>query len=204
MLYLRLNTIFPQQKNTKNSILSSICRRLRRKNHMKILTKNGIIIEDFILKPILAVEVVELFWKEVLSEKIKKGIFNIELISWVKPENFFMWLNESFVFENMNFAVFYIRPFVPWHKNTQFKIFQKFVTLMYSASGWKSVELVHLLLLRNSTRISKFQTTLRRISYTKKTFGNLGQNFIKISFLKPTNQMLFMKALRDILSKKVF
>lgn len=50
---------------------------------MKILTKNGIIIEDFILKRILAEEVIELFWKEVLSEKIKKGIFNIELIFWV-------------------------------------------------------------------------------------------------------------------------
>lgn len=57
---------------------------------MKILTKNGIIIGDFILKAILAVEVVELFWKEVLSEKIKEGIFNIELISSVKPDNVFM------------------------------------------------------------------------------------------------------------------
>lgn len=94
--------------------------------------------------------------------------------------------------------------FVPWHNNTWHKIFQKFVTLTFLASGWKNVEPEHLLLLRNSTRISKFRTTLRRISFTKKIYGNLGQSFIKISFLKPRNQILFMKALHDILSKKVF
>ena len=107
-------------------------------------------------------------------------------------------LFELIVFEMMSKG-----SFVPWHNNTWLKIFQKFVTLTYLGSEWKNVEPEPLLLLRNSTQILRFRTTLRRIFYTKKIYGNLGQSFIKISFLKPRNQILFMKALRDILSKKV-